>query len=282
MNRYLAIFMAFALFVGAPAFAAEEAKPAATTSNAFKKFEQDGGKMEFIGNAYGVDGWALINKNNVVQTTIYTTPEGGMVRGLLFDPNGNPLTPGQLAAMKAKKEGSQAALPNLEKANPARLNGQSKAEAFYAQVEKLGGWVQAGAASAPYIYMFMNVGCVECQDTWKKLQGPVNQGTLQVRLVPFGKEPLNRDGGAALLSVDRPGDAWTSYIAGKTEALDKGKIKSGGWDKIDANTKLVSSWKVPNVPFIFYRKLTDGTLVGIPGPPQNIMLLQADLIRQQN
>lgn len=284
MKKFIALFVALVMTASVAAYAqgqaANDGKPGG--NKAFKQFEQDGGKMEFIGNAYGVDGWALIDKNNKVQTTIYTTPEGGMVRGLLFDPDGTPITPGQLTAMQAKKAGSQAALPNLEKANPARLNGQSKAEAFYAQVEKSGGWAQAGSASAPYIYMFMNVSCVECQDVWKKLQGPVNAGTLQVRLFPFGKEPANRDGGAALLSVDRAGDAWTSFMDGKTEALDKGKIKVGTLDKLDANTKLVSSWKVPSTPFIFYRKLTDGTLVGIPGPPQNIMLMQADLIRQQN
>jgi thiol:disulfide interchange protein DsbG len=272
--KNILLCLAFGLLLTAGiATAAAPEKPAAPRDNpAFRQFQDDGGKMEFLGNNLGVDGWALIDKDGKVVTAIYVTPEGALIKGWLFDPEGNALTPRQLAAYKARINGSQAALPGAEKGQ------SSKAENFYAQVERAA-WVRTGNKDAPYLYMFINVNCGHCQELWKKLKPAVSAGTLQVRLVPFGEADANREGGAALLSVDNPGEAWQKFIEGKADALSKDKARRGAIEKIDANSKLAKEWKLPDVPFTVYRKLTDGVVTAIVGQPENVMMVQADLIR---
>ena len=258
----------------ADADSAAPAKKAATPAEnpAFKKFIEDGGRMEFLGNAYGVDGWLLIHKDNKF-TTIYTTPEGGLIKGGLFDPAGQPVTAQQIQSYQARMNGAQGAVPGAEK------GGASKSETVYAHVEKAN-WVRVGSKDAPYLYMFINVGCPHCQELWKKLQPSVKAGALQVRIVPFGEKEGNRDGGAALLSVDKPGDAWQDFIDGKPDSLSRDKIKGDALKEIDANTKLVQTAGIPGpLPFTIYRKLTDGTVTAIVGEPDNIMVVQADLMK---
>jgi thiol:disulfide interchange protein DsbG len=239
---------------------------------AFKKFLDEGGRMEFLGNAYGLDGWLLIHKDNKL-TTIYTTPEGGLLKGGLFDPSGQPVTSQQIQAYQARMNGAQGAVPGAEK------GGASKAETVYARIEKAN-WVRVGSKDAPYLYIFINVGCPPCQDLWKKLQPSVKSGSLQVRIIPFGEKPENRMAGAALLSADKPGDAWQEFIDGKPDALGKDKVRGDALKAIDANNELVEKTNIPApYPFTIYRKLTDGTITAIAGLPDNIMVVQADLMK---
>lgn len=237
-----------------------------------QKFEQDGGKVEYLGHAYGLDGW-LLAKEGMQPQAAYSTREGGLVMGPLVDPEGIVITENQLAAFKAKAEGrSQAALPG------AADSKAKNSETFYAQVEQAN-WVKAGADDAPYIYMFMNVTCDHCQLYWKDLQPQIASGKLQVRLVPFGAQEENKIAGEALLSVDKPGDAWTQFIAGKKDVLSKDKIKPDADAKLKANGALLAKWNVGASPFTIYRRLNDGKVMVISGKPQNAMLILADLIK---
>lgn len=237
-----------------------------------QKFAEEGGEVEFLGHAYGLDGW-LLAKEGLPPRTVYTTPEGGMVIGMLVNPEGIVETTDQLVAFKAKADGSQAALPGADKSQA------SKTERFYAETESAA-WVKAGADDAPYIYMFMNTGCDHCQKFWKELQPLIKGGKLQVRLLPFGVNEINRSGGAALLSVEDPAAAWQQYIDGKQEVLSKDKIKEGTLAAIDANTKLLANWKIKGTPpFTLYRSLNTGKITAILGAPENTMLMMADLLK---
>ena len=239
-----------------------------------EKFKKDGGEVEFIGHAFGLDGW-LLTRKDLPPRTAYTTPQGGLVLGQLVNPEGSVETMSQLHALKAKMEGSQQALPGAEEAKSTA----SKPERFYALLERRAAWVQAGKDEAPYLYMLMNVNCDHCKEYWKELEPAVKQGRLQVRLVPFGTAPANRDGGAALLSSADPGAAWSEYIAGKTDALAAAKIVDGALAAVAANTKLVTEFNIGYTPFTMYRRPDDGKLTVIPGKPGNLMLLQAELTR---
>ncbi len=273
VTMMLAVMLAVAGVAVADSGSAPAAKASSPADNpAFKKFLDEGGRIEFIGHAYGVDGWLLIHKDNKF-TTIYTTADGGFIKGGLFDQQGQPVTAQQIAAFRARMNGAQGAVPGAEKGNG------SKAEAVYARVEKAN-WVRVGSKDAPYLYMFINVGCPHCQELWKKLQPSVKAGTLQLRIVPFGEKPENREGGAALLSVDKPGEAWQDYMDGKQDALAKEKIRGDALKEIDENTKLVQATEIPGpLPFTIYRKLTDGQVTAIVGEPDNIMVVQADLMK---
>ena len=258
----------------APPAAGGNGLPTGERHPEIEKFKKEGGEVEYIGHAYGLDGW-LLTRKDIAPRTAYTTAQGGLVIGSLVNPEGAVETMNQLHALKAKMEGSQAAQPGAEEAQ----SGASKAEHFYATLEKRSAWVQSGPDDAPYMYVLMNVNCDHCKAYWKELEPAVKQGKLQVRFVPFGTAPANRDGGAAMMSSADPGAAWSDYIAGKSDALAKSTIVDGALSAIDANTKLVAQYKVTGSPFTVYRRLDDGKLMVISGKPSNMMLLRSELAK---
>ena len=262
----LSAIVAAALLSIAPVSAQESLR-----SPVLKQYEDKGGTVDFIGSAHGLDGWVVKDSKGDVKTTVYTMPDGAMVSGMLFSADGTSETQKQLEAYHNRFTGSQDAAPGAEKS-------LSKSEKLYAETEKAG-WVRMGNSTVPYIYVFMNVNCDHCQNYWKDLESAIKNGTLQVRLVPYGASSENRDGGAALLSVDTPEEAWNSYIAGDNSALSKDKIKEGSYQKIDTNTAMVKSWKLAGPPFTLYRRPGDGLLTAIIGRPENIMLLLAEFLK---
>jgi hypothetical protein len=239
-----------------------------------QKLKNDGAKIEFMGHSYGADGWRIVMKDGEDAKYAYTTPEGGVLLGILLRPDGTSETNEQLKALKAKVDGGQGSLVGAEKA----ATGSVKSEKLYAAVEK-SAWARTGDDKAPYLYLFVNMLCDHCQSLWKSLEGPVKSGKLQVRIVPFGKVEQNRDMGAALLSADDPAAAWNAVIRGDQKALAKDKIKPGTLEKVDANTALFRDWTLQGPPFTIYRRPTDGQITVVSGEPDNIMLVLADLVK---
>ncbi len=269
---FLGLLLAGLLGAASVSFA-QSSEPESMRPPVLKKFETDGGKVEFLGHVYGLDGWVITKeKDDKKQVeTVYTTPDGALILGVLFSPDGILETQKQLEAYKQRISGSQAAADGAE-------NSSSKSEKFYAQTEK-SSWVALGDSTAPYLYIFINVNCGHCQAFWKDLENFVKQGKLQVRLVPFGQMQENRDAGAALLSVENPEEAWRAYVGGDTTALSKDKIKADAYSKLDANTTLARDGKLPMPPFTLYRRPGDGILTAIAGRSGNIMLLMAEFLK---
>ena len=139
--------------------------------------------------------------------------------------------------------------------------------------------VRVGVPDAPYIYVYINANCEHCQSLWRTFKGSVDKGMLQLRLIPAGEKEDNREAGAAMLSVENPGQAWQEYMDGKRGALDKNLIRGDAVERLTANTKLTKKWKLPQIPLTVYRKVTDGTVMVVPGQPSNPMLIMPDLMK---
>ncbi|MFH1158394.1 MAG: hypothetical protein V1721_05865 [Pseudomonadota bacterium] len=261
------LLAAVVLLSASASFAQKSGKPAL-----LQQFEAAGGVLDFLGNAYGMDGWIITDKKDEKKVQFaYATPEGALILGMMYAPDGTLETRKQLEALKQRQDGSQTAAPGAE-------NSRLKAEKFYAQTEKAS-WVAIGDSQAPYLYMFINVNCDHCQAFWKDMEGFVKEGKLQVRLVPFGVKKGNRDGGAALLSVENPEEAWRAHVGGDATALTKDKIKAGATQKIKENTVLAKNWKKGEAPFTLYRKPGDGIVTAIVGRPDNILLLLTEFLK---
>jgi len=237
-----------------------------------QKFKNNGGKIQFLGNAYGMDGWVVINPAGRAQY-VYTNDQGALVEGMLFGPDGKLETVKEIKAFKERAAGGQGAVPGAE--NSKALG---KAERFYAEVEK-SNWVALGDRSAPYIYTFINTSCRTCQNFWKKIEQGVNDNRVQVRLIPTGKKTDNYNGGAALLSSKDPYKAWVDTVNGDKNALNIKNIKKENYDKMNANNDLAAKWKIPDTPFILYRKTINSDITAIVGIPENMMLLYSDIIK---
>lgn len=237
---------------------------------AFAEFEKAGGFIEYLGREGALETFILVTPEENLKS-VYLTPEGNMLMGILVDKQGGNLTAQQLQNYRQRLEGGQAAIPGADKTNV------SKAEQVYAAAEGAA-WAKVGDDAAPYAYMFVNANCDHCKAMFKDLQPAIKAGRMQLRLIPFGSAPANRDGGAALLSVDDPGAAWLAYINGDTSALAAAKIKPGAVEKVAANTRLVVDRKIKGPPFTLYRKPSDGIITAIIGRPKSTLSLQADLL----
>ena len=251
-----------------------------------RRFIDGGGEVRYLGHSLGVDGWMLTKMSSTGKTAIryaYETSEGGLVLGLLMDREGNVETKKQLGALMGMTAADAQEALSDERAGSgvktpgAQKSGAGKAEKLYSEVES-SFWARAGSEEAPYLYLFINTTCPECQNFWGDLKESVQAGRLQVRLVPFGALAVNRESGAALLSSDNPGEDWDKFIAGDAAVLSKDKADASALEKIDANTRLAASWKLQGPPFILYRKPSDGVVTAIVGEPENLMLMLADLM----
>ena len=295
MTKFFTLLTGFALagLLGATAARAQEMHPV------LKKFQDEKhAKIEFLGRDHGLDGWLITGKNDagadIVQYA-YSTPEGGIVLGVMFGPTGEVVTIKQLedyrARMKAGGSGA-ASLETLAKGMepPKSIEGPAdaapdlksdavpKAEKFYALTEAAS-WVQVGKKDAPYMYVFFNVTCDHCVNYWKMLKKYVDDGTLALRMVPFGTSPRNKTLGAALLAAGDPDEAWRNFAGGNASALDEKAADRASLKKIESNTALFGEFGLKSgPPFSIYRAPADGKIKVVVGKPDNIMVLIADFV----
>lgn len=266
VKRVLQVLLVAGLFFATSASFAQKTEQ----HPVLQKFEAEGGKVDFLGHAYGMEGWIVFNPKGGVHY-VYTTPDGALLKGMLFAPDGTLETAKQIKAYKERTEGVLASVPGADKSS-------LKSEKFYAETEQ-SGWVGLGSTTAPYIYVFINVNCDHCLAFLKEIDSAVTGGKIQVRLVPYGAVEANRDGGAALLSAEHPDIVWPAYLAGDKTVLAKDKIKPEAYLKVDANTKLVKDWKLSGPPFTLYRRPADGVVTAIAGRPENTMLLLSEFLK---
>lgn len=267
---------ALCFLAAVPAFA-QGNTPRKPDTAELRAFEARGGKLEYLGRSFDVDGWLPVKRDGTPSNdALYVTPTGAIVKGHLFSPGGQNLTKTQFQLYKFRQGGSQKALPEADAGNDA----VPKAEQFYTATEA-SNWVRAGMIDAPYVYMYVNVNCDHCQSMFRTLKGSVEKGLLQLRIVPLGEMDENLNGGAALLSVDDPADSWQKYMDGQKGELHKTKIKGDALEKMRSNNKMAKKFSVPAPPFIIYRKVSDGSLMVTVGKIDNPMQMMSDLMKLQ-
>lgn len=290
--RHFGFFvLSFALlYITTPNMAVAEPTPPPMLQGFVK---EKGVTLHDMGMRYGLQGWA-IEMNGRVQYA-YTSPEGGVVFGILFTPEGDPETPNQVRALQGKLEDVVPGAENQKKAddvlsraeenrkaNEAATNkndkGKDRAEQFFTDIEK-SHWFAMGDNSAPYIYILMNPTCGHCIEYWKQLKPSVDDGNLQVRIIPFGRAEENKISSAALLSNISPAEAWQLFTTGNGHVVTEDKVVEGTYDKVAENTALWINWKLPTPPFTVYRSPADGKVKVISGQPDNILLLLSEFIQ---
>ena len=275
MKKITTALLAVALCFFFAGHAMAQAQPRKPSTPELRAFEARGGKLEYLGKSFDVDGWLLVKRDGTPSNDVlYVTPTGAIIKGFLFSPAGDNITKTQFQLYKFRQGGSQKALPGADANNDA----VPKAEQFYSAAEGAN-WVRMGMIDAPYIYMFINVNCEHCQSMFRTLKGSVEKGLLQLRVVPLGQMEENLNGGAALLSVDDPAGAWQKYMDGKKGELHKTKIKGDALEKMSANKQLAKKFAVPAPPYIISRKVSDGSLMTIVSKIDNPMQMMSDLMK---
>jgi len=233
------------------------------------QFKSKGGVVEFLGHSYGMDGWMLKDEKNNLQY-VYTNPEGATIMGVMFAPTGEVETAKQIEEYKVKKSGNQKALDTITRNSP------DKAEMIYSSFERAN-WISIGNDKAPYFYSAMDMESKKSQAFIKKLMPFIEQGNVNVRIIPIATSENSYYAAAALFSSDSPKETLFKYINGDEAILKTIEIKEMALSKLDINAELARSTAIKGVPFNLYRRPIDGKILAISGIPDNILVLLADL-----
>lgn len=249
---------------------------------------KEGAQVRYLGKQAGMEGWISILRGK--EQYFYVTPDReAFVMGLLFNKDGKMMTLRQVQALQ-KKEGAEldvfASAPE-EKPSPfeAIASGQvdkafkTPAEQLYNDLEN-SNWIPLGQRGAPVVYTFIDPQCPYCHAFVNDLRKDyLNNGMVQLRIIPVGFRDETRAQAAFLLSVPSPRDRYFRFLDGDKEALPVSQdINQQG---VQRNLAIMQSWKLNVTPLTVYRG-QDGDVKIVQGRPQDLPAMLADVKPQGN
>ena len=245
----------------------------------------EGAQMRYLGNRGGLDGWIAI-KGGQEQYFYVTEDRQAFVMGLLFDKTGKAITVEQVHELQQKGDtaaldlftGEQFAPRNEDVSSQAQTAAKREfktpAEQLYADVEG-GNRVVLGNPDAPYIYVFVDPQCPHCHAFLQDLRADyIDNGLLQVRMIPVGFREDTKAQAAFLLAVPDPQKRWYRHLDGDDTALPvTADINQQG---VQRNLAIMQSWKVNVTPFTVYRT-AGGDVKILQGRAQDVKQIMSDL-----
>lgn len=281
-----AIFLAgfLAMFaVLQPAAAQAQSEP--PLPEPLKNLVDSGAQMRYLGHRGGLDGWIAIKGGQ--EQYFYVTADGQFfLTGLLFDRNAKAVTIEQVRALQEKSGGDTLDLFTGESmasvsgtaagaaAPEAKREFKTPAEQLFSDVES-SNWVALGDPNAPYIYTFVDPQCPYCHAFIQDLRRDyIDNGLIQVRMIPVGFREDTRAQAAFLLAVPQPQQRWYRHLDGDETALPvTGDINQQG---VQRNLAIMQSWKVNVTPFTVYRSAT-GDVKIVQGRAQDAKQIMTEL-----
>nr|MDP9127425.1 hypothetical protein [Pseudomonadota bacterium] len=309
MLAFLAVSPVLAQTATTPTATTTAAAPDPHSSPILSDLINQGGKVYYLGNRSGLDGWLLL-KDGQMQVAYVTADKQGFIVGVLFVSEGYDITHDQIQAATAANpelgpqmtealKRSVGGEPGLSSAGPApsmrlpsqtlpsgtaggtSLSGTSLINSLLPAGERLledlrsASGIDVGDAKAAVIYMVMDPNCPHCQATWKMLRDAVFKNTLRIHLVPIGRNDEDERAAAQLLHSADPLNVWDKYVAGdKTQLTGTPDAK---WvDGVRANHVLTDKWSINTTPYLVYQG-KDGKVKILAGEPKDAASLQADV-----
>ena len=225
--------------------------PAATTRTAHppdvpamvRALRSKGIQVIPLGRHGKLEGW-LVELAADNSYTLYTSPEGYAVAGLLYGPDGALLTAGQLAA-----SGRNPVRPGKSPASsppaPADDGADLLARAALAAGFTLG-------REGPSVTLFGDPTCPWSRSAAATLADRALQGDLRLRIIPVGVlGERSRQLAAAILAHARPDQAWFGHVAGDPTDAARAQLA--------ANNAAFDAWGENFVPLIAWRS-ADGKI----------------------
>ena len=294
-SRILSGFLVAAcVLYGAHAFAQNFPDTEPALPKAMEDLVNRGAQAEYLGRQHGLDGWMMIFRGQ--EQYFYVTAGGeAFISGLMFDPDGKPITVLQVRALQ-EKSGSRV-LENLassDQSNPlsglqSLVQGQGSSNNSGSQVIKTpaermfddvtnSNYVVLGQEGAPVIYSFMDPTCPHCHDFVNVLRtGYLERGDVQVRMIPVSRDPSHdpiMQQASYILAVPDPENVFFSFLDGNNEVLEvDDKLNTQG---VQQNLAIMQNWGMDATPFTVYKSV-DGTIKIIRGVRGDIESLIADL-----
>ncbi len=238
----------------------------------------EGAQVRYLGRELGMDGWITIKSGQ--EQYFYVTPDGkAIILGMLFNEDGKLVTARQLAALQGDDSELLDVLAQDPAPAPANMAQEKElrtpAERLMADVED-SNWVRIGDRNAPPIYVFIDPQCPHCHAFMDDLgsAGYIENGRIQVRMIPVGFRDETLAQAAFLLASPNPEERWLKHMQGDVTALPaKSGISTQGVQK---NLGIMQSWKLDATPITVYRN-AEGQIKIIRGRANNIQTLYEDL-----
>ena len=246
-----------------------------------RNLAQEGAQVRYLGRDYGLDAWITI-KNGQEQYFYVLPDQSAFVMGVLFNPKGEMITVKQVQKLRSKGDSLLDELADDQVGMAPEAEPQEKKVEFSSPSERLfysvenSNWVPIGQIGTPVVYAFIEPACPHCHEFIKELKtkGYLDQGKVQVRMIPVGFTDETRAQAAYLLATPNPQERWFRHIDGDPEALPaKQGISQQG---VQRNMAIMQSWKFTATPMVIYRG-KDGTVKLIQGRPQDIDAMIADI-----
>lgn len=222
----------------------------------------DGAQIRYLGNDGGMDGWIAMMRGQ--EQFFYVTPDGRTaVTGILLDADGRNLSLKQVYDLQQKNGGemldffSDTPAPQAEETDdtPPSFSDAFKtpSEQLFAQIEK-SNWIPLSAQNqGPVVYSFVDAQCPHCHAYLNELRqkGYLDDGTIQLRIVPVGIRPDTQAQAALLLALPNPRERFFRYLDGDDSALpvSKNLNEQGALH----NKAIMLSWKLSATPLTIYR-----------------------------
>lgn len=241
----------------------------------------EGAQIRYLGRHHNMDGWITIK--NGQEQYFYVNPDGqSFVMGLMFDNSGKVVTIEQVKNLR-KREGDVLDLltddfgaNSQQKVSEAanRMEFKSPSEQLFYDIEN-SNWVPLGQQGAPILYSFVDPQCPHCHDMIEKMKSTyLDNGRVQMRIIPVGFREETRSQAAFLLATPNPQERWYKHLQGDENALPaRSEINQQG---VQRNLAIMQSWKLSVTPLSIYRA-KDGSVKIIRGIPTDLNSLIEDL-----
>ncbi len=240
----------------------------------------DGAQVRFLGKDAGVDGWIAIK--NGQEQYFYVLPNGNFLSGLLFNPKGKAITVEQVSRLRSQSGELLDALTAdrplqnahaQEAAKADKYEFKTPSEQLYYDIEN-SNWLPVGQAGTPLFYSFTDTQCAHCHNMMNALKSRIDNGKVQVRMIPVGFRDETQAQAAYLLAAPSPIDLYWRHLNGDKDAIPASpEISKQG---VQRNLAIMQSWKLNVTPLVIYRG-KDGKVKIIRGMPKNLDGLIADL-----
>ena len=240
----------------------------------------EGAQIRYLGREHGLNSWLTIK--NGQEQYFYVLPDGSaFVMGVLFDAKGELVTVDQVARLRGQGDSLLDSLAsdfgetNNERTSKAEaFEFKSPSEQLYHDIEN-SNWVGLGKPGAPVIYSFVDPQCPHCHAFINDLRGGLlENGNIQVRMIPVGFKDETRAQAAFLMAAPNPQQRWFNHMDGDNEALPaKSEINQQG---VQRNLAIMQAWKFSVTPMTVYRA-KDGSVKIVRGRPRDLRSMIADI-----
>ncbi len=277
--RFILSVLTIVLFsFSAPSAFAQAAQPLPQLPEPIQNLVNEGAQIRYLGKDNGLDAWLTV-KNGVEQYFYVMPDREAFVMGVMFDKTGKLVTVEQVNRLRAQGDDLLDSLTDVPEANnPKALQKneiKTPAEQMFSDVED-SNWVPFGQPGAPILYAFVEMHCPHCHSFMNDLKNGkyLDEGKVQLRLIPLGFKEEAQAQAAFLLASPNPQERWFNFLAGQEDALPaKAEINKQG---VQRNMAVMQSWKFDATPMAIYRG-RDGSVKIIRGKPQDLAAVVADL-----